>query len=519
MSQDKKTRLNAVAYIIERLLAGENDLEKLKYDAAVKFQLNGKVKGTEIMENFPKDQLSDDLIRLLKRKPMRTLSGVTPIAVMIKPEGSCTWQCIFCPFTGKAAKSYTGDEPAALRARQNDFDSFNQATMRLNQFHLNGHATDKCDVIVMGGTFLAMAPDYKYNFIKGIYDALNGVRSSTLEMAKQINETAKHRVIGLTVETRPDVCTRSHIDEILSYGATRVELGVQHPDDELYRKTKRGHLTSHVVQATADLKNSAFKVLYHIMPGLPGSDKKKDISMVKKLFDDQQFRPDMLKIYPTLVVPGTELYEMTKRGEFTPYDAEKAADIISEFYRYIPKYVRVMRIQRDIPAPNIAEGVKKSNLREMVEAAMRKKGIKPMEIRIREVGLQKKEPSSLELKRIDYDASGGREIFLSYETTEDYIAGFIRMRVDSASHRPEINGQTALIRELHVYGKEVGLGLQGQSAQHKGLGRKLLEEAERVALEDFDKKKMVIISGVGVREYYYKNGYAPCGPYVSKNLK
>lgn len=504
--------------MVDRLLAGETDLEKIKYEAAKKFKLIGTVKGTDITEHFPKEKMTEAIAKLLKRKPMRTLSGVTPIAVMIKPQGSCNWQCIFCPFTGKAAKSYTGDEPAALRARQNDFDSFRQATTRLKQFALNGHATEKCDIIVMGGTFLAMDEGYKYDFVKGIYDALNEKKSETLEQAKKLNQTAKHRVIGLTVETRPDVCTQKHIDEILSYGATRVELGVQHPDDDIYRKTKRGHLTSHVIQATKDLKDSAFKVLYHVMPGLPGSNREKDILMVKRLFDDPDFRPDMLKIYPTLVIPNTELYDMVKRGEFTPYNADYAADVISEFYRYIPRYVRVMRVQRDIPAPNIAEGVKKSNLREMVESEIRKKKINPLEIRIREVGLQHKNSDDLELDRLNYDASKGKEIFLSYNTKEDFIAGFIRLRIPGDSHRSEIDSKTALIRELHVYGKEAEIGSEG-SVQHKGLGKKLLEEAERIAKEDFDRKKMVVISGVGVKEYYYKHGYSELGPYVAKKLK
>ncbi len=511
----------ALDYIIDQILThGRTDISILKSEAAKKFKLEKMLKTSDIFQYIPNEKLTPELTKLLKRKPMRTLSGVTPIAVMIKPEGSCNWQCIFCPFTGKAAKSYTGEEPAALRSRQNNYDPFLQAKARLHQFEINGHPTDKCEVIVMGGTFLAMDQSYKTSFIKGIYDALNEKESKTLAVALEINESASHRVIGLTIETRPDVCTENHINEILSYGATRVELGVQHPDDELYKRTKRGHLTQHVLDATQLLKDSSFKVLYHVMPGQPGSNPDKDIAMVKNLFDNEVFRPDMIKIYPTLVIGGTELYEQMRRGEFEPYSSEQAADVISEFYRYIPKYVRVMRIQRDIPATKIERGVTKSNLRELVEEAIRKKRIHSQEIRMREVGLQKSsiDLSEFSIERLDYGASGGKEIFLSYEETKkNLIAGFIRLRIPSESHRSEITASTALIRELHVYGNEAPLN-KIATVQHHGLGTRLLEEAERIAYEEFDKKKMIIISGVGVRPYYYRYGYHPEGPYVAKAL-
>ncbi len=511
----------AIDYIIDRILNhGETDIARLKSEAAKKFGLEKTLKTSDIFQHIPKEKMTKEIHVLLKRKPMRTLSGVTPIAVMIRPEGSCNWQCIYCPFTGKAAKSYTGDEPAALRSRQNDYDAFKQARARLHQFEIGGHATDKCEVIVMGGTFLAMDKGYKTGFIKGIYDALNETKSDSIEDAKLINETAPHRVVGLTIETRPDVCTKEHIDEVLSYGATRVELGVQHPDDDLYKRTKRGHLTHHVVSATTNLKNAAFKVLYHVMPGQPGSSPQKDIEMVRRLFSDQSFRPDMVKIYPTLVIKGTELYDQMQRGEFEPYSSEEAADVISEFYRHIPRYVRVMRIQRDIPAPNIADGVKKSNLREMVEERIRRKNIVPQEIRMREIGLTKRkfDEDDFSLKRLDYGANGGREVFLSYENKDhSVIAGFIRLRIPHESHRKEIDAHTALIRELHVYGEEAALRARA-TVQHQGIGSALLSEAERIAQEEFDKRKVAVISGLGVREYYYRKGYSRDGPYVSKIL-
>jgi elongator complex protein 3 len=310
------------------------------------------------------------------------------------------------------------------------------------------------------------------------------------------------------------------IDEILSFGATRVELGVQNPDDQVYKNTNRGHGVKEVVESTKALKDSAFKVLYHFMPGLPGSSKERDIAATKMMFTDERFKPDMMKIYPTLVVGGTVLYKWMKEGKYHPYSTEEAADVISECYRHIPKYVRVMRIQRDIPANKIEEGVKKSNLRELVEAKIREKGIDPQEIRYREVGLAKIKikVGDFKLDRLDYLASNGKESFLSFENKDSLIAGFIRLRIPGdKSPREEIDQNTALIRELHIYGSEVPISSEG-SVQHRGFGSKLLKEAEEIAKEEFGMDKMIIISGVGVRDYYRKFGYERLGPYMAKNL-
>ncbi len=487
----------AVEYIIENILDGRRDIHKLKREASVKFSV-GMIRNSEILEQAG-DRIPEDVAEFLRKKPMRTMSGVTPVAIMIKPSGSCSHSCIYCPFTGKAAKSYTGNEPAALRARQTDFEADKQVKSRIKQYSEMGHPTDKCEIIVMGGTFLEMPVEYKRNFIKKVYDGLNGTESASLEEAMTKNETAEHRAIGLTIETRPDVC---RIDEILGYGATRVELGVQNPDDDIYKRINRGHTVEEVRRTTELLKDSAFKVLYHIMPGLPGSNPEKDINMVKKVFSDEGFRPDMLKIYPTLVMENTELYRMMEDGEYEPYSSEQAADIISEFFRYIPKYVRVMRIQRDIPANLISSGVTKSNLRELVHKRILEKGIKPVEIRWREA----KKPGEFSLERMEYDASNGKEIFLSYEN-DDSIAGFLRLR---------LKHDKAFVRELHVYGTEAEIGKNGR-VQHKGIGKSLLEEAENIAKES-GRERLIVISGVGAREYYFRQGYERHGNYVARKL-
>ncbi len=508
-------RKEAIDFIIRAILEGSRNLEAVKRQAARKYKLESMIKKPEILARFPKDKLTPEIRELLLKKPTKTLSGVTPVAVMIRPRDSCNHACIYCPFTGKAAKSYTGLEPAAMRSIQHDFDPFSQVSDRIAQYIAAGHSADKCEIIIMGGTFLEMDEQYKHSFIKGVYEGLNNKRSETLDQAISENEKSSHRAIGLTIETRPDACP---VDEILGFGATRVELGVQHPDDDIYKRINRGHSVSDVIQSTANLKNSALKVLYHIMPGLPGSNPEKDIGMVKRLFEDPDFRPDMLKIYPTLVLENTELFRLMESGKYQPYSAEEAADTISEFYRHIPKYVRVMRIQRDIPANKIESGVSKSNLRELVESRLREKGIDPDEIRYREIGLNTGANTNLDdftLERFDYVASRSKEIFLSFEK-DGLIAAFIRLRLPDRSTRPEIDDTTALIRELHVYGTSVPISSPGR-VQHQGFGIRLLQEAEKIA-GSYDRKKMIIISGVGVRPYYAKHGYSRLGPYMSKMI-
>ncbi len=509
----------AIEYCKKELLKGRRDVERIKKEASKRFGVR-VIRSSEILASFGETELKEDIKRVLFRKPVRTISGVSPIAVMIKPENSCKWGCIYCPFTGKAAKSYTGEEPSSLRARRVGFDPYRQVKSRLFHYKIQAHPSDKIELIVMGGTFLAMDKSYKRYFIKNLYDALNDVKSKNIAHAKKINEKAKHRVVGLTLETRPDVCGKREIDEALYYGATRMELGVQNPDDRIYRLINRGHTVKDVVESTSLLKDASFKVVYHLMPGLPGSNKKKDVEMFKKVFEREEFRPDMLKIYPTLVVKPSILYEMYKRGDYTPYSVEEAAEVIAEAYKHIPKYVRVMRVQRDIPAKMISDGVVKSNLRQIVENKIKEKGIKIKEIRYREAGIRKKQlnKEKIRIERIDYKASKGREVFLSVEDEEEVLYGFIRLRIPGKNiYRKEIGENTGLIRELHVYGQEAKIGKAGR-VQHRGLGSKLLKEAEEIAKKEYGMEEMIIISGVGVREFYYKHGYKRKGPYVWKKL-
>lgn len=313
-----------------------------------------------------------------------------------------------------------------------------------------------------------------------------------------------------------------HINEMLGYGTTMVEIGVQSIYPKILEKVNRMHTIEDVKQATALAKDACLKVNYHVMPGLPDVDFAADVAQFKEIFSNAEFKPDALKIYPTLVVKGTKLHEMWKAGEYKSPTAEETTRLLVEGLRHVPKYCRIVRMQRTVSAEEIVAGVKKSNLREIVEQAAEKSGVKIKEIRYREVGRAGKEVDyeSAKLCRMDYDASDGKEVFLSFEDVKnDVLIGFLRLRIPAKPFRPEITGEAALVRELHVYGPLVPIGGFDEAAsQHRGFGTRLLAEAERIAKEEFGREKIVVISGVGVREYYYKQGYKSDGPYVSKIL-
>jgi len=458
------------------------------------------------------------------KKLTRTISGVTPVAVMTTPM-ECPGHCIYCPTYNLTPQSYTPESPAVLRAIKCDYDAKKQVELRLRILSEMGHPTDKVELIVMGGTFLAYPLDYQYKFIKDCYDALNDVKSTSLEEAKRLNETSEHRCVGLCIETRPDWCRQEEVDRMLEFGTTRVELGVQIIDDQIYRIVGRGHKVKDVVDATSLLKQYGFKVHYHWMPGLPGSTPEHDLALSERLFDDANYRPDGLKLYPTMVVAGTELERWYRDGRYQPYDDDTMINLVANIKSIVPKYVRISRVLRDIPAKFIVAGLKDS-LRDLVKQKMEKQGICCKCIRCREYGHRARngwgigEPN---LTRMDYEASGGREVFLSFEDEKETLFGLLRLRIQE-KHLPKL-GQTAgimaLVRELHVYGPEVALGRRDESAaQHKGLGRLMLSEAERIADEEFNSPLIAILSGVGAREYYRTDlGYSYKAGYMVKKLK
>ena len=413
-----------------------------------------------------------------------------------------------------------------MRARQCHYDAREQIKLRLRVLSDMGHPTDKIELIIMGGTFLACPPDYQYQFIKDCYDALNEEDSATLEDAKRRNETANHRCTGLCVETRPDWCGQEEIDRMLDFGVTRVELGVQILDDDIYRLVKRGHGVEDVVRATTALKEHGFKIHYHWMPGLPGSSPEADLELTKKLFSDPRFRPDGLKLYPTMVVAGTELEKWYQDGQYQTYDAETMIKLLVDIKTIVPKYIRISRVLRDIPPKFIVAGLKDS-LRDALKQRMADQAAQCKCIRCREYGHRARDGWDIgepRLVRMDYDASEGKEIILSFEDDAETLFGLLRMRVPAKSvvrRERRVAGNITIIRELHVYGPEVALcQREVTAAQHKGLGKTLLKEAERIAAEEFQSVQMAVLSGVGAREYYRTEfGYHLRGDYLIKSLR
>ncbi|MFH0832431.1 MAG: tRNA uridine(34) 5-carboxymethylaminomethyl modification radical SAM/GNAT enzyme Elp3 [Candidatus Aenigmatarchaeota archaeon] len=509
--------MQSIRELIEKINSGkissQEHLEREKIRMARKYRLNKVIKNADILLYAKESGIEIKNLQLLKTKPVRTLSGVANIAVMWMPNDakgvgvSCPGECIYCPRGDDSPKSYTGVEPATLRAKRNNYDPFLQIQNRLKQLQAIGHATDKCELIIMGGTFLSWGKNLQELFVKRCLDAMNEKESSSLIEAQRLNEIAKHRCIGLTIETRADYCKKKHIEQILKLGCTRVEIGVQSTDDRLLKKINRGHSAGDNIKAIRLLKKAGLKVCVHWMPGLTGLSKldvKKELKDFKKLFSNDDYRPDELKIYPTLVIPNTKLHELWKKGKYKALSSDEAINLLIEMKKIVPKYVRIKRISRDISEKAVVAGPKSTNLRQMVHKKMEKSGIVCNCIRCREV--RNSRIGEMKLQKIEYRASDGREVFLSFES-DNVIAAFLRLRM---------NGN-AKIRELHVYGEMAPLGKSGD-VQHRGLGKRLLEEAERIA-KSRKIRTVQITSGIGAREYYRKLGYELCGSYMLKRTK
>lgn len=436
------------------------------------------------------------------KKISRTISGVTPVAVMTQPIG-CPGSCVYCPTYADTPQSYTPESPAVLRAKSCNYEPKKQAELRLKTLSEMGHPSDKVELIIMGGTFLAYPQDYQYQFIKECYDGLNGCQSSNLEAAKKYNETAQHRCVGLCIETRPDWCQKEQIKKMLEFGTTRVELGVQTIDNEIYQLVKRGHTVNDVIKATKSLKEAGIKVYYHWMPGLPGSDLEHDLELSRQLFSDENFKPDGIKLYPTLVVAGTELERWYRDNRYKPYTMDELVSLMINIKAMVPGYVRIPRVMRDIPTKFIVAGCKDLALRSAIKQRMKKLDIDCKCIRCREYGHRLRDGWKIGepyLNRMDYEASGGKEIFLSFEDDNETLFGLLRLRIGASM---QYGKNLAMVRELHVFGSEVPLGAQSaDAAQHKGFGGRLLKEAERISQVEFQAQKIAIISGVGARDYF-----------------
>jgi len=533
MQVQKPQRRVACREIIDRLSDTPNptgkDLNRIKIEVCKKLQ-SDPPSNSELISLLNEDERKR-LLSILKLKHVRTISGVTVVAVMTKPY-PCPKDkpCAYCPGGPRQGvpQSYTGHEPAAMRGIQNQYDPYRQVASRVVQLREIGHRVDKVELIVMGGTFLGSPREYQQHFVKGCLDALNGLKSNSLEEAKRVAESpeAEMKIVGITFETRPDLCMEPHVDLMLSYGVTRVEIGVQNLYDDVYRLVGRGHTVQDVADAFQKSRDAGLKIVAHMMPGLPGSDFDRDLDAFKRLFEDPSFKPDMLKIYPCLVLEGTKLHDWWAEGSYRPYTTQEAAELVARVKEIAPAWLRIMRVQRDIPSKLILAGVTKSNLRELALANLKSREARCRCIRCRETGHRMlKDGVKPDLDRVrlvtqSYEASGGIEVFISLEDpVEDILLGYVRLRIPSTkAHRPEITSEkTAVVRELRVHGPLVPVGEYDVEAyQHRGYGKMLLKEAERIAVDEFSRRKVAVMSALGTKQYYVRLGYSFDGPYMSR---
>ncbi|XP_052777667.1 elongator complex protein 3 isoform X1 [Mya arenaria] len=510
------------------------NLNRVKTRIASKYGLPSQPRLVDIIAAVPQ-QYKKMLLPKLKAKPVRTASGIAVVAVMCKPHRcphiAMTGNiCVYCPGGPDSdfeysTQSYTGYEPTSMRAIRARYNPYLQTRHRVDQLKQLGHSVDKVEFIVMGGTFMSLADEYRDYFIRNLHDALSGHTSSSVDEAVKYSERSKTKCIGITIETRPDYCLRKHTSDMLKYGCTRLEIGVQSVYEDVARDTNRGHTVRAVCESFQMSKDAGFKVVAHMMPDLPNVGLERDIEQFIEFFENPAFRADGLKIYPTLVIRGTGLYELWKTGRYKSYPPSTLIDLIARILALVPPWTRVYRVQRDIPMPLVSSGVEHGNLRELALARMKDLGTQCRDVRTREVGIQeihnKVKPYEAELIRRDYTANGGWETFLSYEDPEqDILIGLLRLRKCSEdTFRPELKGGVSIVRELHVYGSVVPVHSRDPTKfQHQGFGMLLMEEAERIARDEHGSHKIAVISGVGTRNYYRKIGYELDGPYMSKSL-
>lgn len=520
------TLLQITRQLIKNKPETRKKLADLKRQAAGKFKLPPPL-SADIFKIYKKllqekkIKRDEHLELLLKKREVRTISGVAPVAVLTKPY-PCPGKCAYCPTEKNMPKSYLSNEPAVMRAIAFNFNPEKQVAGRIKVLEMNGHPTDKLELIVIGGTWSALPDKYQKWFIQKCFNGANGKKSKNLAAAQKINETAAHRIIGITLETRPDHITPNEIARMRELGATRVELGVQSIYDSILQRNCRGHNAAETVRATKLLKDAGFKICYHLMPNLPGSTLVKDLKMFREIFSNSDFQPDMIKIYPCVVTRGSEIYKWWKQKKYKPYSEKQLIDLLIKIKKIIPPYVRINRLIRDIPSPSIEAGNKISNLREVLQQEMSRRGLACKCIRCREIGHQKNiKYTAPKLFVKKYNASGGTEYFISFDSPDKKILyAFIRLRIpdfEMPAVLPELEN-AALIRELHTYGHLVPIDKKTPGAtQHLGLGKKLMAEAEKIA-KKYGLKKMAVISGVGVREYYKKLGYYLEGTYMVKIL-
>jgi elongator complex protein 3 len=466
---------------------------------------------------------SKKLEKILKTRPIRSLSGIVNISVLTKPY-PCPGRCIFCPTEKGMPKSYLSGEPAAERAKRLKFDPYLQMKRRIEMLQFEGHPTDKIELRIVGGSFTFYPRKYQEWFVKRCFDGANGKKSKNLEEAQKKNEKAKNRIVGISIETRPDLINEEEAKWLRKLGVTMVEIGVQSVFDEILEKNETGLDAEKIARATKILKDVGFKVLYHLMPNLMGSNPDLDKKCFEIVFSDEKFKPDWIKIYPTVVIKESRLYKFWKEGKYKPYSDEKLIELLIQAKKELPYWVRVTRILRDIPAPKVVAGCKISNLREVVKKEMEKRGLVCRCIRCREVRERYDPREKVYLFREDYEASGGKEIFLSFENkNRTKLFSYLRLRIPSQifegkKHFLSVLDNSAIIREIQTLGEMVPIEKKKIAPQHRGLGKKLVKEAEKIAKKGFGLKKIAVISGVGVRDYWRKLGYKLRETYMLKGI-
>lgn len=540
------------------------------------------------------------LLYKLRRKPVRSLSGVTPVTVLTKPF-PCPGTCIFCPNDVRMPKSYLADEPGAQRAENNAFDPYLQTYARLQTYHNLGHSTDKIEIIVLGGTWSFYPETYQIWFIKRIFDAMRdfgqgidgsaevmaelqrrsmfsgqqvsnvvlqgldmtasynqtvqeiyademyrsrglaqeiraGLRERSpvdeyatwqeLERAQRQNETAPCRSVGLVIETRPDHIDAREVMRIRRLGCTKVQIGFQSLNDRVLTLNKRGHDVAATRRAVKLLRQAGFKIHAHWMPNLYGSSPQADRADFQKMFDDADFRPDELKIYPCSLIESAELMQRYQAGDWQPYSQAELLELLVDCFAMTPEYCRLTRVIRDIPGTDIVAGNKVTNFRQLVERELARRGRASMDIRAREIRREPVAEGDLRLHRCEYRSSVGDEVFLQYITEKRKIVAFLRLCLPAADEAPlldesplldELSG-CAIIREVHVYGLALGIGrAQAGRAQHLGLGSRLLEKAATIAAQR-GYARLAVISAIGTRGYYRARGFQDGKLYQIRDL-
>lgn len=545
---------NIVKEIIKRNPQTEGDFLRLKRELFSKSKIR-QVSNSELLKLYNrliknKSKKSDKIREILKKRKVRTLSGVAPIAVLTKAHG-CPGKCVYCPTEKNMPKSYLSNEPAVMRAVMCSFDPFEQVITRIKALEANGHDATKIELIVMGGTWSTFSKKYQYWYIRELFRAANiygkknnlnhlGKKYSHLKLSElkqqlfkeqKINEGGKYRIVGLTLETRPDYVDDDEVVRFREMGCTRVEIGVQAIDDMVLKLTKRGHGVDDIVRATKLLKKAGFKICYHIMPNLPGSTLSKDFAMFKKIFYDKRFVPDQIKIYPCVVVKGAELYDWWVDKKYKPYTDKQLENLLIKVKKIIPYYIRIVRLIRDIPTVSIEAGNKMSNLRQVLHRRLKEEGVSCKCIRCREARGRVADKKNIDMFIEKYNTLDGDEYFLSIESkNRSVLYAFLRLRIpvfsgvlDNEENRhlfkrlPELK-ESAIIREVHTYGKLVSVDSKNEGGvQHRGFGKKLIDEAEKIAVKN-NLKKISVISGVGVRGYYRKLGYKLDKTYMVKKI-